>query len=142
MTSERIVDNRLLTDDEVRSEAYGLHYIAAALAGGTAWLYELASGEAASSDGAATPPNPQGQTGWDLSGPPWGPAIRHPIAWLGGLKPNAATGYGSTAVVGFSSDQPGLVGPWWIWNRPHDELPSDDGQTFIAAPYSRRKSRG
>ena len=79
---------RLLRSD-VRSLAAALAKIPIALAGGARTLYELASGESADDGPAATPRNPQGTTGVDRSGYPWGPAFRHPL-WssTGGLAPS------------------------------------------------------
>ncbi len=129
-------DSRLLTLVETMSEAFGLAAVISALAGGAAALHELAAGcPLFDGDGAVTPRNPQGQLGVDLSGPPWGSAIRHPIAWFGSLKRNTTRGYGHAAAVGFAADDPGIVDGWIFWNRPYDQLPID-GSLFVAAPYS------
>lgn len=67
-----------LTEDEVRSLAPARARIPRALAGGTRWLWELATGAPSVADErAVTPRNPDGQTGANRSGYPWGPAFRN-----------------------------------------------------------------
>lgn len=121
---------QFLTDDECRSEAFGVAKIIRSLVGRAAYLYELASGLPAG-DTHVTPQNPQGQHGLDLSGPPWGSAIRHPIAWMIGKKPSTSTAYGQPCVIGVSSAAPAVLGPWSIWVRPFERLPAGS-----IAPYS------
>ncbi len=102
------------------------------LAGGARDIWEFAHGESAV-DGEApvTPPNPQGLTGWEWSGPPWGSAPLHPLAWWSGRaaistveQPTVGGIYvGPNALVHFE---------WDVWIRPHDLLPAPH-----IAPYSR-----
>jgi hypothetical protein len=133
----RVGDSIFLKDSEVCSEAAAYARVVRALAGGAAELYELATGKAAGADGPVTPPNPQGEIGIDLSGPPWGSAVRHPIAWIGGgVVPATATAYGMNNILTVTASNPGVVGPWMIWNRPFETLPRDSVTTAIA-PYSR-----
>ena len=100
------------------------------LAGGAAYLHELVSGRAVSSDSQVTPPNPQGEIGVDLSGPPWGSAVRHPIAWCGGMLPSSAIGYGAGAVLRAPAGQRGSI-TVVFWVRPFEALQSPG-----IAPYS------
>lgn len=119
-----------LTDQEAQSEALGVARIARALVGGAAILNELVSGVAVS-DAPVTPPNPQGLIGMDLSGPPWGSAIRHPIAWIGGAKAATADAYGMSGAIAVDNTRPVQIGPWPVWVRPYERLPYPS-----IAPYS------
>lgn len=122
--------DRPLRDTDCDSESDALAFVIQSLAGGAAYLYELISGKAAG-DTQLTPPNPQGEIGIDLSGPPWGSAIRHPIAWLGGAKPDTAIGYGMAPVLTVQANARAVIGPWLIWVRPFERLPLP-----AIAPYS------
>lgn len=86
---------RLLRSD-VRSLAAALAKIPIALAGGARTLYELSAGESAEAgEPAATPRNPQGGTGVDRSGYPWGPAFRHPLWSTAGGHLDSGTIHGT-----------------------------------------------
>jgi len=120
-----------MNDTEADAESDALARVIKSLVGGAAFLYELVSGTAVSDDTQVTPPNPQGEIGVDLSGPPWGSALRHPIAWCGGAKPSGAIGMGMTPVIGIPAGERRVLGPWPIWVRPFEDLPSPS-----VAPYS------
>jgi len=122
---------RPLQDVDADSESDAVAFVIQSLVGGAAYLYELVAGKAVSRDSRITPPNPQGEIGVDLSGPPWGSAIRHPIAWLGGALPNTAIGYGMAPACVVQPNARAVVGPWLIWVRPFERLPSPS-----IAPYS------
>jgi len=117
-----------LTDEQCQSESEALAEVASGLAGKARILYELASGEVPGDEESASGRNPQGRIGVDLSGPPWGSAVRHSIAWAG------------TGIVQANNRGPLLSGitsqqARWLnfrfYNRPFDRVPG-----FIA-PYSR-----
>jgi hypothetical protein len=117
-----------LTDEQCRSESEALAEVAAGLAGKARILYELASGEVPGDGDPASGRNPQNSVGADLSGPPWGSALRHSVAWAG------------TGIVQASNRGPLLTGigsstPRWLnfrfYNRPFDTVPG------LIAPYSR-----
>lgn len=104
--------------------------IARALAGGSREAWELIRGQSAvTGEPPVTGRNPQGLVGVDLSGPPWGSAIRHPLVWhnrrvtTGFLQPDPTN-------KRFSFGRP-LVLVVEFWNRPHDKLPQPE-----IAPYS------
>lgn len=102
------------------------------IAGRTRLAYELAVGlPAFPREGAISQPNPQGRTGVDLSGPPYGSAVWHPVAWGGGMD-NAASLAGEQPICDTIKATDRTLGPWLFWNRPHSELP-----TPYVAPYSR-----
>jgi hypothetical protein len=122
---------RPLADVEADSESDALATVIQSLTGGAAFLYELVSGTRVTRDTEVTPANPQGSVGVDLSGPPWGSALLHPIAWLGGAKPDTAIGYGIAPACTVQANARAVVGPWLIWVRPFERLPLP----FIA-PYS------
>lgn len=121
-----------LRDVDADGESDAVARVIQSLVGGAAYLFELVAGHAVSNDSQVTPPNPQGEIGVDLSGPPWGSAIRHPIAWCGGMLANAAINYGPGSVI---KVPPGtalsIVGPWRIWVRPFEHLPGES-----TAPYA------
>ncbi len=119
-----------LRDVDADGESDAVAKVIQALVGGAAYLFELVAGHAVSNDSQVTPPNPQGEIGIDLSGPPWGSAIKHPIAWIGGAKRDTSIGYGMTSVVVCETDVRAVVGPWLIWVRPFEYLPTS------VAPYS------
>lgn len=72
--------------------------IAKSMAGRIRYLYELATGTAAHTDGPGTPINPQGRLGIDHSGPPWGTAFPHPL-WTAESTPPSGDIYGESPVV-------------------------------------------
>ena len=120
---------------DYRTESRASSGMIRSLAARTRYLEELTSGKSAVDDERpCTPPNPQGLTGIDLSGPPWGSAIWHPI-------------FASTGINTASMQQPtqslllrdGLVSGIDIyaslrmrfWVRPFDRFRGG------VAPYSR-----
>lgn len=108
---------------------------ARSLAGRATELYELASGlPAQSGEPPLTGVNPQGLVGWDLSGPPWGSAVKHQVVWFAGrsddanlIQPETGARNGFT----FSARHPATI-TLHFWNRPFDEL-----RPSAIAPYSR-----
>lgn len=121
---------RYLENSRFKSEASFRAELYQSLATRARLVEELASG-VATGDRAISGPNPQGTLGCDLSGPPWGSAILHPVATSGGLK---ATGgvTGERQAVETITATARQVGPFIFWNRPHAELPYP-----YVAPYSR-----
>lgn len=115
-----------LSDDAFQSEAPAYAEVARSLAGRAAELYELASGSpAAAGEGPLTRQNPQGLTGWDLSGPPWGSCILHPVTWFGGV-PNDGVGRHAPDITSawdrwYSANRPALI-KLRFWNRAHERL--------------------
>lgn len=74
--------------------------IVRSIVGRTRWLYEMASGASAvSGDEAVAPRNRQGTIGVDFSGPPFGPAMRHPIWWMGRVANGSSWNTPGTAVA-------------------------------------------
>ena len=134
----RVGDLIPLEDARARSLVAGRsNPIARSLAGACRVLYELIAGQSAvAGEEAVAGTNPQGGIGVDLSGPPWGPALLHPIGVWAGLADDAdviqpspvlnVVGLPSTGGLGVAT-----TGPWRIKNRPHDAI---DG---VVAPYSR-----
>jgi hypothetical protein len=125
-------------DATVRSEARGGVEIIHQLGGKARVNYERAAGVSAV-DGEApiAPSNPQGDgPGVDLSGPPFGSALRHPIFWWSWLGDDAdvqqPTGDKVASFIG------GLLLPamlrFTVWNRPH--APTRDSSVY-KPPYSR-----
>lgn len=80
-----------LTDAEVKSRAPAYASIARSLFGRVRKLAELVTGlSIADTEQISIVLNPQGRAGIDKSGPPWGPAWRHPLMVLGGMKPDTS----------------------------------------------------
>jgi hypothetical protein len=127
----------LLPPSAVRSESPARAETMRSLAGRAAELYEYALGEPCL-DGhpPVTGPNPQGLTGWDLSGPPWGSALLHPVAWVSGRSPNAAVCLAPDHADQTERKFGGAIGPCHVrlpfYVRAHDSLPEPS-----AAPYAR-----
>jgi hypothetical protein len=116
-----------LTDAQARSEAAAKNEVGQALAGKARHLYELAAGVSPDGGEPASGRNPQGLIGVDYSGPPWGSAIRHPIAWIGGAKP----GSWKDPILSCTQSSPASILNWRFWVRPFDHP-----RGYIA-PYSR-----
>lgn len=134
--STRVTSGGLqLGDTAFRATAPALAETARSLAGRAHELYELATGSPiVAGEPAITRPNPQGLIGWDLSGPPWGSALTHPVVWFTGrssdanlIQPDSDAGdryryTGSNSVsVSFR-----------VWCRPFEQLKPE-----AVAPLSR-----
>lgn len=137
---QRISNTMCLRDAETRTHATMRARVIKALGGRARALYELATGVAAvDEDGPGTPLNPQGLLGVDLSGPPWGSAPRHCIAWRGGILSTAGWAgqrhVGSLQATGavLTADDPVVTIPWHVWVRPHEQ--------GVRVPYSRGYAR-
>lgn len=127
----------LLPPAAVRSEAPARAELMRSLAGRAAELYELALGESCLDNSPpVTAPNPQGLTGWDLSGPPWGSAVLHPVAWFSGRSPNTAVCLSPDHADQVERQFGGATGPAHVrfpfYLRPFDSLPDPS-----IAPYAR-----
>ena len=120
-----------LRDADVDNDSPALAELARGIVGNIAYAWELATGRPAG-DEPVSPPNPQGELGVDLSGPPWGPAILHPIAAIGGGGTDAGTVHGQR-IIGYADDDSGVHVRWRVWVRPHARIPN--------APYSRAYPR-
>ena len=78
-----VVSTDNLTTSECRSTAIARNKIARSLAGRLRLLYELATGApAVAGETAKSGTNPDGKTGVNRRGFPWGPAFQHPL-WIG-----------------------------------------------------------
>lgn len=138
---QRVGDDIPLTDAQLRSHANAYAEIAAGIAGRSRIVTELVEGRSAvDGEAACIGRNPQGGIGCDLSGPPWGSALRMTIATISGRKPNNATSADHRTPLGTCSRAnvnglvvPVQVGPWPVWNRPFEKLPE---------PYKAPHSRG
>jgi hypothetical protein len=123
-----------LTDSFFRSEAQGLAEFERSIAGRARIAYELASGQNPfPNEPPATPLNPCGELGVNLSGPPWGSCVLHPVAVCGGMD-TSSTMQGERRAVNaqVSSTAWTMFGPWIFFNRPHARLPAPS-----IAPYDR-----
>lgn len=118
-----------------RSQAPAYAETARSLAGRATELYELATGaSSAAGEQPVTRPNPQGLTGWDLSGPPWGSALLHPVVWFTGTQPVAnlvQPAYDASNALWFSQGRAAQL-RFSFWNRPFEGL-----APFATAPLQR-----
>ena len=140
MSITRAVSIEPMTDAECRSLAPArAKRLAYSLAGRARALYELATGQPATTDGGATPLNPQGLFGVDRSGPPWGDAHTHPV-WTDCTSIAASTGifpvftgtYGRAVRLDQINSTQRITARFYI--RPHAR--------GVSAPYSRVYLRG
>lgn len=132
--SSRVGWSGAMPDSQLRSEARGGVEIIRQVAGKALALFELTAGKPAIDGQRFTPLNPQGEVGVDLSGPPWGSAHRHPIAWWSWLPNDTDVQQPARdpSTSFFSGILIPLVLRCSVWVRPH--APSSG--SFIA-PYSR-----
>lgn len=84
---------KALRESDTQNLAPASAEVFALLAGRNRWLNEFLRGRfeqdrhgAAEIEPAATPPNPQGLTGVDHSGPPYGVALRHSVATYNSIQ--------------------------------------------------------
>lgn len=130
----------LLPASRVRSQSAATAEVIRSLAGRAAELYEYAVGEPClSGHPPITSSNPQGLTGWDWSGPPWGSAVLHPVAWMSTADSSANVHAPEVTdqverVFSGNGTSVGRVAhiSMRFWCRPHDLLPAPS-----VAPYSR-----
>lgn len=130
-----------LRQEDVENWADGDLELAEALYGVPLFLYEMITGAGADGFPPQSPPNPQGRTGLDHSGPPYGCAMRHPIAVWGGaivadLAAYDAEGEGEQYVEAGSLERHFGGG---VWNRPfhgHEGAPYSRGYWSIVAHRS------
>lgn len=127
----RIASGLVLPDSRCRSLSDADAELARMLAGGARELWEHAHGvSAVAGEQPVVPTNPQGQIGWNWSGPPWGSALRHPLAWWSGEA--VAAGIEQPAPrASVTASRPTTI-EWDLWIPPHDLLPAP-----LVAPYSR-----
>ena len=131
MTIQRVVSSEPLASTQVRSLAPALADVARSISGRVRYLYELATGSPAFTDGGATPLNPQGRLGIDHSGPPWGVAFQHPLWYAEGLPQisGATEVFGEAPILTFSAQNQTLRILARFYVRPF--------QAGALSPYSR-----
>lgn len=130
----RVGDKIWLTDAQAGSLADARNEIARALVGKARILNELVAGVSmVPGEPAVIGLNPQGLVGLDMSGPPWGSTWRHPVCWAGGRGTDVSGVQAPARHIAISVTTPLSVrlGPWPVWIRPHERLPSPS-----VAPYS------
>lgn len=141
-------DFAFFEDSVFQSEAKAHAEVIKSLAGRARHLYELATGQnpLSGADPPCTPVNPDGELGVNLSGPPWGSAILHPIAWIGGIKADIPNVVGSRPLTSMAnadgSVTTGLppanptrtIRNWSVRSRRYTPLDVEQG---LISPYSR-----
>lgn len=115
MTNRYTVSTDPLSDAEVKSLAPVVsHRLARSLLGRPRVLHELATGATPTGETACTPQNPQGLIGADLSGPPWGVAVRHSLVTREAHQGGAGV-YAPTQSVSLTvQDQAIFLTSYWI----------------------------
>lgn len=121
-------------DDEVSNWTPGDVELAESLFGVPRFLWEMLIGAGIDGRSPMAPENPQGRIGFDVSGPPYGCALRHPMTVFGGAIVGAASDAYDQVGAGeqwleVTSVKPLRVGGNLFRNRPHQPYPK--------APYSR-----
>lgn len=97
--------NDPLTTAQTASLATASTDVIRSIVGRTRWLYELVSGESGDADEVAvTPKNPAGTIGVNLTGPPWGPALRHTVWCTGGIVDTTTTAVTPPPIVTLKTD--------------------------------------
>jgi hypothetical protein len=118
-----------LRESDTETDAQARAIIIRALCGLSRFVYEMAAGHSAvSNEPACVPLNPQGTVGVDLSGPPFGPALRHVMGGTGGIKPG--TDMVGEKTIGTVSSTSTVNYRVKAIAKPYAKLPG--------APYSRR----
>lgn len=126
----RLASTASLQDLDTRSLAPAHAVVLQSLAGRVLYLAELIQGRVPVTLGRqVTPSNPQGLTGIDHSGPPFGSAFRHPLLTMGGCLEDASGDCAGQRVVGRFSDADSLIIPLNLYVRPF--------ASWGGAPYSR-----
>ncbi len=88
----RYGSNDTLTDLQTASLATAGADVIRSIVGRTRYLYEMVAGRSGvSGEEAIAPRNPCGDIGVNLSGPPWGPALRHTVWCTGGIQETSTT---------------------------------------------------
>ena len=117
--------------------------LAVSLGGMPRMLYELATGSDAGQDGGASPLNPQGMLGTDLSGPPFGPAIRHTMCVVEGIGAQSSV-VGESPLFTFTNDDEWFHLPMRVYVRPHVSQRGTEPYTrgYLAIAYNRASGGG
>lgn len=99
-----------LSDAQVKSLSPAYASILQSLAGRVRVLAEMAAGSSwFSVEGPVAPRNPDGLVGVNLSGPPFGNAVRHPLFVMGGCKTDVSGDCAGQRVVGNATTATALV---------------------------------
>lgn len=98
------------------------------IAGLSRYTYEMLTGRAATNgEPRCIPKNPQGEYGIDLSGPPYGSAVLHPLWTMGGMVASADVVGEKTCAIITSTASKAFAAKFWV--RPFCQ--------YASAPYSR-----
>jgi len=129
-----VASSRLLTDNEIESNAPAYGYLGLSLAGRTRVLAELETGLIQPTINSYAEPsasrlNPDGQIGLNMSGPPWGSAFRHVQGGRGGCRPIAGVSGTRTVTPLIAAGSTFWLAPWRV-TVPNFEVNP-------LAPYSR-----
>ena len=117
---------KALKEEETENWAPAKSEAFATLAGRNRWLNEFLRGEfyqdrsgSPVQEAPATPANPQGMTGLDHSGPPYGPALRHSVAQYHSIKYFSGTSpLNDERAIEVPPDDGGVTFPVAFYNKP------------------------
>lgn len=126
--SRRVISSVFLREEAARAHAGAYSETAISVVGRARLAWELAHGESGvPGEPAGSPLNPQGLVGVDMSGPPWGPALRLPVAQISFSTTNESVTPTHNSVIGAER----VVLPvLHFWNRPH--AVRDDGTSPLS----------
>ena len=120
MTS-RLFSRRFLPAEATQTHAHAYSETAQSLVGRPRFAFELATGASAiAGEVPMVETNPQGSTGVDMSGPPFGPALLLPVwEWVG--QPDGGTAPSNyLSAIGTTTR---TLPRFRLWNRPHAVRP-------------------
>lgn len=131
--------NDPLTVDQTASLATASANVIRSIVGRTRYLYELVSGESGDDDDPpVTPRNPSGGIGVNLSGPPWGAAVRHTVWMTGGIVDSTTTAVTPPPIVRLVESSDAQINTFYlvadVYMRNFDQWAMSSDR---AAPYSR-----
>ena len=135
---QRVFSRQPLRDVDVDAESAAHYTIPQSMGGRARWLYEHVTGTSAvSGEPAESPRGPSGFVSHDHSGPPFGEAIQHPIAWSGGG--HATTWDGVRPMATLPADGLRTLSlPWVVRVRPFARYPD---AALGTEPYARAYPR-
>ena len=142
---------KALREQETRNWAAGKSDTFATLAGRNRWLNEFLRGEFATdrsgsmeSEAPGVPPNPQGMSGLDHSGPPYGSALRHTVAHYNSIKYGTTDPLNDYRTIDVPVAGESVTFPIPFYNKPfapHSTAPHSRGN-FHVRIYNRSGTAG
>lgn len=118
MSSSKVYSRRYLPRTATAVHAGAYHETALSLAGRSKHLWEsITGGPSVSGEVPSVEVNPQGETGYDMSGPPFGAALLLPVWWWG-VDTEATNTRWRVNTMRLVGSLDGVIRARF-WNRPH-----------------------